>query len=450
VIAETKRGSMEIKLKQYWFNIKNSLWFLPAIMAMIAIVLAFILIEVDNHISYDNFPMDWFVYGGQREGARSVLSTIASSMVTIAGVTFSITLVALTMASSQFGPRLLRNFTSDRGNQFVIGTFISTFVYSLIILLSIRSSDTNSFVPKISVVFAFLLAIFSLGVIIYFIHHVTVSIQADYVIKSSYNDFKKVADSYLLNEKETTEDVSLQQQLKKAKNEFSKSTEVCFHTTGYIQSIDYSRACTWAQENDAVLEWLVYPGMFASIYEAFVMVHYKKELPDDTKEQLSKLIVIAYQRTPNQDLLFSLKQIVEVGVRALSPGTNDPHTATACIQWIGAALSEIANKKFGTPLVKDDNDNIRLFIKQITYGNIVDTCFDQLRLYAKSNIYVTAELLCAIKKPLQITKSRVFQKALHEKAEDVFREIRQAHQDYHLQKIETLYREIMQLHQQTV
>jgi uncharacterized membrane protein len=435
---------MEIKLNQYWYNIKSSLWFLPTIMALSALGLAFSFIALDNHVNYDNLQVVWFIYGGQGEGARSVLSTIAASMVTISGVTFSITLVALTMASAQFGPRLLRNFIADKGNQFVIGTFIATFIYSLIVLLTIRGSGEDEFVPKISVIFAFLLAIFSLGVIIYFIHHVTSSIQADFVIKSSYKEFKSVAGNFLLGE-EAMSPISYNDELKKVKNEFSLSTKVCFQTSGYIQSIDYKNSGEWAQRNDAVVEWLVYPGLFATVKDEFAVVYHKSSLPEKASGQLQNSIVINYQRTPNQDLLFSLKQIAEVGVRALSPGINDPHTAVTCIQWLGSALSELSGKSLDTPVMTAKDKKVRVLCKQITFQMIVDTCFDHLRLYAKPNMYVIVEMLNALEKPLFQTKNNEFRQVLKEKATIIYKEYRQEFGS-DLSLIDKQYQKIIQHH----
>lgn len=435
---------MEIKIKQYWINIKSSLWFLPTIMVFLSILLAFIFIELDHTISYSNFPIAWFIYDGQRAGAMSVLSTIASSMVTIAGVTFSITLVALTMASSQFGPRLLRNFIADKGNQFVIGTFIATFIYSLIILLTIRGSGDDEFIPKISVVFAFLLAVMSLGVIIYFIHHVTTSIQADYIIKSSYNDFKKVADA-CLTDAGKAETVSFADEVKKVKEKFVLVTEACFQSSGFIQSIDYESSKKWAVKQGVVVEWLVYPGFFGTVYEPYARVHHHSSLPDGAVEQLSDFFVLSYQRTPNQDILFSLKQIMEVGVRALSPGINDPNTATTCIQWLGAALSILAKKSLYAPIVKDREGEVRVLIKQITYQDIVDTCLDQLRLYGKNNRYVTIEILKTIKKPLCLTQNKELRDVLRAKAIAVFNDSSEQEASAESAEIKTLYREIMQL-----
>jgi uncharacterized membrane protein len=433
---------MEIRIKQYWYNIKNSLWFLPSIMALASAVLAFTLLEVDGHIVYDDFPLKWFIYGGQRDGARSVLSTIAASMVTIAAVTFSITLVALTMASAQFGPRLLRNFIADTGNQFVIGTFISTFIYSLIILLSIRGSENDEFIPKVSIVFGFLLAIFSLGVIIYFIHHVTTSIQADYVIKASYNDFLKISSEYLLDAGDQHDHFDNAGESEEVKQKFHSACNVSFTSSGYIQSVDYAGSCKWAEKNDLVIEWLVYPGLFASIHQVFAVIHHKSGLAEDAEKQLKNFFVVDYQRTPNQDLLFSLKQISEVGVRALSPGTNDPYTAITCIQWLGAALSELSRKKIDSPVERDDHGTVRVIKTQITYQSVVDACFDHLIVYATSNIYVTAEILASIRKAVISSTNDPLMQVLKTKSTLIYASLQGA--GSLSPRIESDYREIMQ------
>ncbi|GAB3197050.1 DUF2254 domain-containing protein [Pontibacter aydingkolensis] len=413
-------------------------------MALSAAVIAFGMIRLDNSLTYEDLPFDWFLYGGQREGARSVLSTIASSMVSIAGVTFSVTLVALTMASSQFGPRLLRNFIADKGNQFVIGTFISTFVYSLIVLLTIRGTGDDEFVPKISVVLAFLVAVFSLGVLIYFIHHVSTSIQADYVIKSSYGDFQKIlAESTRSEEKEEQE--SFQEAVKKAQTEGKLQTEMRLHTSGYVQRMDYGGSCTWAQEHNVVLEWLVYPGLFATVHHPYARVYHQAALPEKAADQLQALVRIDYQRTPNQDLLFPLKQIVEVGVRALSPGINDPHTAVTCLHWLGAALTDIATVQLQEPTLRDKNGIVRVIRRQFGYQAIVDVCFDHFRVYAKSNMYVAAEVLRALKKPLTLTKNSEYRQALKHMAEALYGESLQEHGEKVSQVMETDYREIMKL-----
>jgi uncharacterized membrane protein len=169
-------------LIKYWDRLRSSFWFLPSLMAAGAVALAFAMVTVDEAVAEEWVLELGWVYTGGAEGASAVLGTIASSMITIAGLVFSMTLVALSLASSQFGSRLLRNFMRDTANQLVLGTFVATFLYCLLVLRTIRRADEVAFVPHVSVTLGVLFAIASLGVLIYFIHHVSVSIQADQIV----------------------------------------------------------------------------------------------------------------------------------------------------------------------------------------------------------------------------------------------------------------------------
>jgi uncharacterized membrane protein len=168
---------MKTRIGHLWDKLNSSLWFIPALMAAASAGLSIVTVNLDWSVKEKLIKNTGWIWAGGAEGAREILSTIAGSMITVAGVTFSITVVVLTLASSQFGPRLLRNFMRDSGNQVVLGTFISTFTYGLLVLRTIRSGDGPEFVPHISVTVGMALALASLGVLIYFIHHVSVSIN---------------------------------------------------------------------------------------------------------------------------------------------------------------------------------------------------------------------------------------------------------------------------------
>jgi len=192
------------------------------------------------------------------------------------------------------------------------------------------------------------------------------------------------------------------------------------------------------------MAWFGYPGLFATIYQPFAVIHHKSSLTGKTESQLRKFFVVDYQRTPNQDILFSLKQIAEVGVRALSPGTNDPNTAITSIQWLGAELLELSGKNFDTCVLKDESGAARVVINQVSYEAIVDTCFDHLIIYAKSNVYVIAEIFTAIKNGLLLANNEELKQVLQEKATILYKEIKLQYADGFMTTIERDYREIMQ------
>ena len=183
-----------IKLGKLWDSLHSSYWFVPTLMAGLAIALAFAMLTLDQSGKSGPIEKLAWIYAGGPDGARTLLSTIAGSMITVAGTAFSITIVALTLASSQFGPRLLRNFMRDTGNQVVLGTFIATFIYCLLVLRTVRGDDYNVFVPQISVTVGIVLAMTSIGVLIYFIHHASTSIQAWHVIGEVGSDLDKAID----------------------------------------------------------------------------------------------------------------------------------------------------------------------------------------------------------------------------------------------------------------
>lgn len=413
---------MRERLRDIILTIKESLWFIPTVMSFSAMMLAFLLIEVDSYISYDDLPARWFLYAGNRSGARSVLSTIAASMATIAGVTFSMTLVTLTLASSQYGPRLLRKFITDKGNQMVLGTFVATFVYSLIVLLTIKESDDTSFIPKFSILFGFLLAVYSLGVLIYFIHHAAASIQAENVIRTSFNDLIDAVEKFMVDKQ--ADDLSLEKVLKNINLDNCEQQTIRCLNSGYLQRINYKLICQWAAENDAVVRLLVKTGDFCTVLEPQFYLYHRGKLPENWKEEIEDWFELGSKRTPVQEIRFSIKQIVEVAVRALSPGINDPHTAISAIHYLGAVLVTIGTRYFRSIVIKDKKQNIRIIERENSFGELLDACFDHLRVYARSNIFVATEMLMAIEKASRHTIHRQMQEALRQKASLIMDQLR--------------------------
>ena len=165
-----------------WARLRESLWFLPTLIVLAAIVLALGMIELSALVSDDVLERWPRVFGAGAEGARGMLSAIASSMITVAGVTFSITIVAVTQASTQYSPRILRNFMRDRANQAVLGIFVGIFAYCLVVLRTIRGSDEVTFVPSVAVVTGILMALLGIAVLIFFIHHIATTLQAGEII----------------------------------------------------------------------------------------------------------------------------------------------------------------------------------------------------------------------------------------------------------------------------
>jgi uncharacterized membrane protein len=415
---------MQIRLKRLWASISTSLWFIPSIMTLGAIVIAFFFIQLDREVKYKLISVNWYMYGGSASGARTLLSTIAGSMITITGVVFSITLVALTLASSQFGPRLLRNFIKDKGNQVVLGTFISTFIYSLIVLLSIRGLEENSFVPKISIIVAFAFSLGSFGVLIYFIHHVSSSIQADNVIHSAYRELCDAIEKLM-------DDTAIHPPIivDKLLTEYSSSTVplMPFYATrtGYIQAIDYHTACKIARDENAVIELFYLPGEFIVDKTYLGNIQCTASTQVELMDSLTDLYILGNMRTPEQEIEFGINQIVEIAMRALSPGINDPNTAIICIHWLGAAIVEISKKHFPPGIITDDDGNLRVVRKVHSYQTIVHMAFDQVLLYGSSNPAILQKMLETLQSTSEISFDNNLKRELKLMAEKVLRRARQ-------------------------
>ncbi|EQB39073.1 hypothetical protein M947_07890 [Sulfurimonas hongkongensis] len=389
---------MKIQILKYWDSIRSSFWFIPITMAIGSMVLAFVALSIDISMTeWLRSAFNWR-FTGSVEGSSAVLGTIAGSMITITGVVFSMTLVALSLASSQFGPRMLRNFMRDTTTQVVLGTFIATFIYSLIVLRNIRhTEETIVFTPHFSVSLGVTLAVVSLGVLIYFIHHVSISVQANEIVMRVSKELLEGIESLFLEEKEAEQD-STEMPRGSYDNGFLKVFErdaypVDATQDGYLQFIDYDALLTLAKQENVVLELKRRPGHYAVAGRPLVMVWPAERVDDQLIVQLIAAFTLGNQRIPRQDIECTINQLVEIAVRALSPGINDPFTAMTCVDRLGSALSRLSERKMPSPYRYDDEGELWLITPVVTFSAITDAAFDQIRQYAHSSAAVTIRLL---------------------------------------------------------
>ncbi|MBN1197069.1 MAG: DUF2254 domain-containing protein [Candidatus Aminicenantes bacterium] len=378
---------MKIRLMSMWEAVRTSFWFVPSIMVIAASGLAFGLIQLDRTLLIEPGRL---LFSGGIEGARTLLSTIAGSMITIAGVTFSITIVALTLTSSQFGSRLLRNFMADRGNQLVLGTFIATFLYCLLVMNAIPLSGTTHPVPAIAVTFSFVLALIDLGVLIFFYHHVSNSIHADSVINSVARELDETIARFIKTAQNHPAG-------KDTDPEFDAITKadpgyVNARSSGYLRALSEESLMETATREDIVIQVHYRPGEY--IFPESVLATIYPATEDDTvKEAIANAFIPGTRRTPEQDLEFAVHQLVEVALRALSPGINDPFTAISCINRLGTAVCRLSRSDFPSARRFDKEGKLRLVLKTYTYGGLLDAAFYQIRQSARGSVAVYARLL---------------------------------------------------------
>jgi uncharacterized membrane protein len=382
---------MKTKLIKGWDYLRSSFWFLPSVMVTAAAALAFGAVAFDEHITLQSLKAWGWVYSGGAEGASAVLQTIASSMVAITGVVFSMTLVALTLASSQYGPRLLRNFMRDTSNQAVLGVFISTFLYCLLVLRSIRRADEIVFVPHVAVTLGLVFAGASICVLIYFIHHVAVSIQVDEIVARVGSELQEGIVRLFPREIGVGQPSSPAPPLP---DSFATSVSwVTAATDNYVQLVDADTLLALAEGNDAVFRVERPPGAYVSKGTRLLAVWPSERLTDEFAAQLRGTFVLGNQRTPTQDIAFPLHELVEIALRALSPGINDPFTALTCIDRLGSALIGLAGREMPSPARLDAHQKLRLVVPVPSFRELVDQSFDQIRQSARSNHAVSLRLL---------------------------------------------------------
>ena len=319
-------------------------------------------------------------------------------MISVATTAFSITIVAIQLAASQFGPRLIRNFMQDTGNQIVLGTFISTFIYCLLVLRTINGTEENEFVPDVSVTCSLLLAIASIGVLIYFIHHAAASLQVDNVITEVGRDLDAVIDRLFPKmvgrgaskhkERRIEEDIPA---------DFDRdASPIKASKVGYVQTVDDDGLMEIAKENNLLLRIQYRPGQFVVQGSDLVLVWPGEHANKKFSKQLNEAFILGTQRTEQQDVEFALEQLVEIAARALSPGINDPFTAIRCIDALTAGLSRLAQKDFPSPYRYDEDDKLRVIADPVTFFEMTNAAFNKIRQYGQSSVGVTIRLLEAI------------------------------------------------------
>jgi len=260
-----KRGPMRIKIENLWYRLQSSFWFLPTLIAVLAMLLYLVTIAIDRGLLGIQSHWGWWQYSGGPDGARTVLSVIAGSMITVAGVVFSITIVVLSLASSQFGPRLIRNFITVKANQIVLGTFVATFIYSILVLSNVDATADARFVPGLSVSIAIVMSLLSLGVLIYFIHNVSASIQAQNIIVRVRRDLDGAVERIFpekLGEGEHPVPDPIRRDYVIPTTCDREVCHVYADRSGYLQAVDSERLLAIAVDRDLLIHLGYRPGDF--------------------------------------------------------------------------------------------------------------------------------------------------------------------------------------------
>jgi uncharacterized membrane protein len=359
--------------------LRTNLWMVPAIEALIAVGLFVATYHLDQAFYDRRLALPAWVLSGGADAARQILTTIAAALITVVGVVFSITIVALTLASTQFGPRMLRNFIRDRGTQLTLGTFVATFLYTIMVLVSVRPGPHGDVVPHLSITVTLALTVVDLAVLIYFINHIATTIQLPQVIAAIARDLSRAID---LEDREQDDPpggrrrgASCQELLTRIEG---AGAVIRTRHSGYLQVIRHQTLVQIATQADAVIHLPYRPGHFLVRGHALAYV-WPAAAADAVAEHLDRGHVTGPHRTLPQDVSFGIDQLVEIAIRALSPAVNDTFTALTCIDWLTDCLCRITTSWHPQRIRRDHDGHIRLIAKQADYDRLVRRAFEKIR-----------------------------------------------------------------------
>ncbi len=407
-------------LRLWWIEIWSSLWFIPGLMVVGAVAAAVLLVDLTFPLGEEAVQRWPRLLGAGAEGSRAMLTAVATSMITVAGVVFSITIVVLSQASSQYTSRVLRNFMRDRMNQTVLGVFVGIFAYCLVVLRTIRSGDEGAFVPSVAVLGGVVLAFVGIGFLVYFIHHIATAIQASSILAAAAAETLRAVDRLFpepMGDEGDEESASVGEEDGPAR----RWRPVPAGRSGYIQLLDDQALLEAAYRGDTVVRMERSIGEFVIQGTALAEVEVRQAGTGDMDiEGLADAFTIGRQRTVDQDAGYGIRQIVDVALKALSPGINDSTTAVMCVDYLTAILSRVASRRFPSPLRTRDGV-LRVIARGPSFRKLMDEAFDQIRQHSDGNVAVLGRLLWALRSlselPTGLGRRRVLRDhaaALHE------------------------------------
>jgi uncharacterized membrane protein len=392
IYKKMKKEKSVRKIRQLLIKLRSSLWFIPGIMIIGSIILAFFLIDIDSNIKEEWLVKYPRIFGLGSDGSRGMLTAIAGSMLTVAALAFSLTLSIIAHASGQYTPRILRNFMRDKINQFILGYFVSVYAYCLIILRTIRGADEMQFVPSLGVVVGLILAIGGIVVLIYFIHHIASSLQVTNIITKIEAETSEVVEKIFperMGDEAEEEQIIKADKMKKLVDWYGvKSLQ-----SGYIQYVDTDSLIEFAADNNLLLSMEHSIGEFVT--EGTAIICATKNLDEDSISTINNFFNIFPFRTIEQDVGYGIRQIVDIALKSLSPGINDTTTAINCLDYLAVIVGKIAERKLPT-LVRIKDGEIRVYSKSPSFQEYVEVAFDQIRINGKANLAIFLRLLKAL------------------------------------------------------
>ena len=400
------------KILQFWTEIRSGFWLIPSILVIASILLAIGMIELDQMMDpglREKYPR---LFAADAEGSRTMLSAIAGSMITVAGVVFSITIVALTLASTQYTSRILRTFMRDIANQVVLGVFVGVFCYCLVVLRTLSGGNKDQFTPSSAVLIAVVLAFIAIGFLIFFIHHIAATIQASEIISEITDETIEAIDSLFPNE--LAEEIGDEDKDERVESLPEKNwQEVPSLSRGYIQKIAITSVLDFARDKDVVVRMEKEIGEFVVKGRPLAYLSLNHQPDKETVKKLNAAYDIDSYRTVDQDAAFGIRQLVDIALKALSPGINDTSTAVICIDHLSAILQRAAPRR-GESKYCFEEGKVRMIAKRPAFQDLLRQSYNQILENGEGNVAVIKRMIDAIEEISGVTRIPARRRALNE------------------------------------
>lgn len=396
-----------------WTYLRSTYWFLPSVLTLACIGLAVGLTALDR-TAWDRDALPSWFFGGGSDGARSLLSAVAGSMITVVSVTFSVTIVALTVSSQHFGPRLLSSFMRDTSAQAVLGTFIGTFAYCLVVLRTVRGDgeEYDRFIPHLAVTAALALSLVSVGALIYYIHHVAASLQVSEIARAVVIDLERSIDrlypEHLGDDAGPPEGRPAQP---------DGAVDLAATSSGYVQRVEADQVFDLAKKGGLVVWLKIRPGTFVTEGLPIASVHPPPADHDGATAALNDALVLGSDRTAEQDAGFPMQQLVEVTLHALSTGMNEPFTALTCIDRLGQGLAKLVTRRMPSASRSDDDGTVRVIAPRQTFTGLLDDALNPIRAHAGNSPEVGKRLLVLLHRLARLARRDEDRAAIRRQAE---------------------------------
>ncbi|MBD8507101.1 DUF2254 domain-containing protein [Hoyosella sp. G463] len=368
-------------MRKWIITFRDSFWFLPTILGIIALALSQVLIRIDvtiQRLGPDVAGSLFYTVGVS--GSRDILTAIGGSMLAVAATSFSITISVLAIASSTYGPRLVRNFMADRANQFVLGIYGATFLYCLLVLRSIRSETDQGgeFIPDLAVNVAVLLAVLDVAVLVFFIHHIANSIQVPTLLARVRGEMVSALDELYPGEPAGNA-------VDATTSAPGSGTAVPVASFGFVMVVDEDRLLDLAEEHDCRIEVRAGTGTHVVAGEALATVHGPRAPSEELASSIRAAYALAESRSPRQDITFAVQQLTEMAIRALSPSMNDPFTASNALDELAVGLVPLAQRPDPVLGRTGDEGKLRLVVARVPPAELIGGVLDAMRHYALDN-----------------------------------------------------------------